>query len=152
MDINCFTTQKEKQYAKACLVFAKQLGLIDDDSFEAVKTRCENENKKREEQLKNNEAVYGLTHFSLPAYLQYELTRYKLAFASEKEEIKKVYSYREISDEEKKAFFNENADLFTRYGGDSFSYGEVEMVIKKRIREAEYENEIGNILCKLADR
>lgn len=135
----------------ACLAFAKRLGLIDDDSLDAVKIRCENENKKREEKLKSNEAVYGVTHFSVPAYLQYELTRFKLDFASEKEEIKRIYSYKEISFTEKKAFFEDNADLFTRYNGDMFSFGEVETVIEKRIREAEYENEIENILCQLTD-
>lgn len=147
-----FANQKEEQYAKACLIFAKRLGLIDDDSLEAVQERCEKENAKRQEQLKNGETVYGLTHFSFTAYLQHELTQFKLDFASEKDGIEKHYSYREISKKDTKSFYKSNKDLFTRYNGDRFRYKEVEIIIKKRIREEEYENEINNILCQLADR
>ncbi len=49
------------------------------------------------------------------------------------------YSYREITEEEKRAFYEENQDLFTRYWGDSFSFDEVSMIIEKRLREQEYE-------------
>lgn len=152
MDIEYFTSNREMQYAKACYTFAKKLGLIDDDSFNAVKTRCDAENKAREEKIKNGEIVYGVTNFSLPAYIQYELTRFKLDFVSQAEKIKNNYNYKEISHDEEKEFFESNADLFTRYNGDSFSFGEVEAVIRKRIREAEYDNEIKNILCQCADR
>ncbi|MGN0533925.1 MAG: hypothetical protein ACI4IK_06135 [Eubacterium sp.] len=147
-----FANQKEEQYAKACLIFAKRLGLIDDDSLEAVQERCEKENAKRQEQLKNGETVYGLTNFSFTAYLQHELTQFKLDFASEKDGTEKYYSYREISKKDTKSFYKSNKDLFTRYNGDRFRYKEVEIIIKKRIREEEYENEINSILCQLADR
>lgn len=147
-----FANQKEEQYAKACLIFAKRLGLIDDDSLEAVQERCENENAKRQEQLKNGETVYGLTHFSFTAYLQHELTKFKLDFTSERDGIEKHYSYRDITKKDTKSFYKSNKDLFTRYNGDRFRYKEVEIIIKKRIREEEYENEINNILCQLADR
>ena len=46
------------------------------------------------------------------------------------------------------SFWNGHRELFTRYQGDSFSYDEVATVIKKRIREKEYEQEIQNILRK----
>lgn len=147
-----FTSKEEMQYARACLAFAKKLGLIDDDSPDALQKRCEEENSKREMMLKSGETVYGVTHFSLPAYLQYELTGFKLNFVSENEEIKRVYEYKPISYEEKVEFYEKNSDLFTRYAGDSFHFKEVEAVIEKRIREAEFENEIQNILCQLTDR
>lgn len=88
----------------------------------------------------------------MPAYLEYELTRFKLAFASMKKEIKDNYDYREISFDEKVAYYNNNSDLFTRYNGDSFTFGEIEDVIEKRIREEEYDDEIKSILCQLTDR
>ena len=87
-----FTDDEEKKYALACLKFSKKLGLIDDDSLEAVIKRCDAENEKRKLQKENNETVYGLTHFSYPAYLDYELTRLKLDFVGECENVKKAYT------------------------------------------------------------
>ena len=144
-------SESERQYAEACLVFAEKIGLIDDSGLEAVKIRCENENAKRKEKHEKGEAVYGLLRFSLPEYLDYELTRFKLDFVSESEEIKRNYNYREISEKEKKAFYKANRDLFTRFNGERFTYREVKMIVKKKIREEEYENEINNILCQLTD-
>ena len=42
-----FSDDEEKKYALACLKFSKKLGLIDDDSLEAVIKRCDAENEKR---------------------------------------------------------------------------------------------------------
>lgn len=144
-----FSDEQEKKYALACLEFAKRLGLIDDSSPDAVAFRCKTENEKRKEMLEKGETVYGLTEFSLPVYLDYELTRFKLDFVSEKEEIKKVYSYRPISKKEKKAFYKNNRDLFTRYAGDKFRFREVDMIIEKKMREEEYENAVNDILRQL---
>ena len=146
----CFSDETEKNYALACLEFAKRLGLIDDSSLDAVASRCQTENEKRKEMLDKGETVYGLTRFSLPVYLDYELTRFKLDFVSEKEEIKTKYQYAPISKKEKKAYYKNNRDLFTRYAGDSFRFKEVAMIIEKKMREEQYENEINNILCKLS--
>ena len=44
-----------------------------------------------------------------------------------------------ISIEEKRVFYEQNRDLFTRYWGDSFAFDEVSMIIEKRLREQEYE-------------
>ncbi|MGN0467894.1 MAG: hypothetical protein ACI4GY_04110 [Acutalibacteraceae bacterium] len=145
-----FSDENEKNYALACLEFSKRIGLIDDSSLDAVALRCKAENEKRNKMLENGETVYGLKEFSLPAYLDYELTRFKLDFVSEKEEIKKVYSYTPISKKERKDFFKNNKDLFTRYAGDKFRFKEVDMIIEKKLREEQYENEIKNILCKLS--
>ena len=133
-----FTDDEEKKYALACLKFSKKLGLIDD------------ENEKRKLQKENNETVYGLTHFSYPAYLDYELTRLKLDFVGECENVKKAYTYKEISRKQMKAYFKQNKDLFTRYNNDKFFFFEVKTVIYKKIREEQYDEEINNILRKLA--
>jgi len=47
----------------ANLTFAKQLGLIDDDSLEAAEERCRLENARRGEKLAAGEVVYGLTAY-----------------------------------------------------------------------------------------
>lgn len=79
-----FSNETEKKYALACLEFAKIIGLIDDSSLDAVEKRCKAENEKRRIQTENGETVYGLVEFPLSVYLDYELTRIKLDFASEK--------------------------------------------------------------------
>lgn len=145
-----FANDEEKRYAKAVLIFAKKLGLIDDDSLDSVKIRCAAENQKRKKQLENGETVYGLTHFSLPAYLDYELTRLKLDFVGETDKVKKVYDYPEITKKEKRAYYKNNKDLFTRYNnGDRFFFFEVKTVIDKKIREEQFDEEINKILCQL---
>ena len=146
----CFSDEKEKKYALACLEFAKRLGLIDDSSLDAAALRCKAENEKRKEMLEKGETVFGLTEFPLSLYLDYELTRFRLDFVSEKEEIKKNYHYEPISKKEKKAFYKNNSDLFTRYGGDKFRFKEVDMIIEKKMREEEYEHEVNNILRQLS--
>ena len=150
MNTFCFSDEKEKKYALACLEFAKRLGLIGDSSLDAVAMRCKAENEKRKEMLEKGETVFGLTEFPLSLYLDYELTRFRLDFVSEKEEIKKNYHYEPISKKEKKAFYKNNSDLFTRYGGDKFRFKEVDMIIEKKMREEEYEHEVNNILRQLS--
>ena len=135
--------RKEQKQLKAELIFAKKLGLTEDDTLDGVADRCEKENQRRTEMLQNGEI------FSLPAYVRYEQTRFRLDFVSESEKVKKNYFYQRISEEEKQAFYEANRDLFTRYHGDSFTYEEVSVIIRKRIREIEYDKEIQNILCQL---
>ncbi len=145
-----FSSQKEKEYALACLEFAKRLGFIDDSSIDGVIKRCCDENKKRAEKSANGEVVYGLTCFSPTQYLDYELTRFKLDFVSRSEQAEKMYNYCEITKKDKKDFYKNNKDLFTRYEGDKFRFRELEMIIEKKIRGEQYENEINNILCKFS--
>ena len=143
-----FTSDREEKYAKACLAFAEQLGLIDDSSLDAVVSRCENENAKRKTALDNGEIVYGLKQFTPTAYLDWELTRFRLDFVSEQKGIK--YSYKPIEKPQLKEYYKLNKDLFTRYNGDRFRFKESRDVVYKKIREEEYENEINNILRKLS--
>ena len=99
--------------------------------------------------IQRGEIVYGMEQFSLPAYVRYEQTRFRLDFVSESEKINRQYSYPAIREGETQAFYESNRDLFTRYHGDSFSYEEVAVIIRKKLREIEYDKEIHNILCQL---
>lgn len=49
---NFFDNQSNDKYAKACLIFAKRIGLLEDDSLEASAKRCEAEMKKEQNCLK----------------------------------------------------------------------------------------------------
>lgn len=141
-----FTSKEQQLYAEACLSFAQKIGLIDDNSFERVALRCEKENEKRRVALENGEIVYGLKQFTLPIYLDYELTRIKLDFASEKQVIKNNYNYKEITKDDLLNFYNNNKDLFTRYHGEEISFCDAEEVIYKKIREEQFCDEINKIL------
>lgn len=150
MNMNYCIGEAELKRAEACLAFAQQLGLIASSSLEDLEKRRNAENEKRAAAAEKGEVFYGLRHFSAPAYLQYELTRFRLDFAAETEQVKKAYKFAEITEKEMKAYYKANKDLFTRYNGDKFRYSEVKLIIKKKLREAEYDNEINNILCKLS--
>lgn len=141
--------KEEMREAKAALLFARKLGLIEDGDLSGLERRRAARNAEIQEKLKGGEPVYGLISYSMPAYMQYELTRFKLDFTEETVGIKKNYKYRNISEREKRSFYRENMDLFTRYFGDVFSYEEVELIIVKRIREAEYDKNVKDLLCQL---
>lgn len=141
--------EEDSREKQAVLLFAQKIGLIDDASFSALEQRRIARNTENQEKLRRGEPVYGLISYSAPAYQQYEFTRFKLDFTEELDCIKKRYEYQNISEEEKRNFYLDNMDLFTRYFGDTFSYEEVELIIEKRIREAEYNKNVENILYQL---
>ena len=58
----------------------------------------------------------------------------------------------EITENQKKAFYERNKDLFGRYFGDLFSYEEVEQIIEKRLREEVYDRLVQEILCRFDKR
>lgn len=142
--------EEELRKVKAALLFAKKVGLIDDASFLALEQRRAARNTENQEMIIKGEPVYGLISYSAPAYQQYELTRFKLDFTEETDEIKKNYNYHNISEVEKRNFYCDNMELFTGCNGNIFSYEEVELIIEKRIREAEYEKNVKDILCQLS--
>lgn len=141
---------EELRAVKAALLFAKKIGLIEDASLLALEQRRAAKNTENQEMIRKGELVYGLISYSAPAYLQYELTRFKLDFTEETDAIKKNYTYHDISEEEKRKFYSDNMDLFIANAGYVFTYEEVELIIEKRIREAEYENNVKDILCQLS--
>ena len=83
------------------------------------------------------------------SYLQQELTGFRLDYVSESEKITNRQVFRPISREETRQFYEEHADLFTRYQGDAFAYEDVELIIRKKIREKDYEDGIKDILRQL---
>ena len=96
--------EKELKQLRAELIFAKKLGLIEDDTLDGVEDRRQKENQKREQMLQKSEIVYGPEQFSLPAYVRYEQTRFRLDFISECEKIKEHYTYPTIFEKEKQMF------------------------------------------------
>ena len=137
MEQTCCLTPAEWRYAQGCLTLAKRLGLIEDDTPAA---------------LAEGAPVYGTRYFSAPAYLQYELTRFKLDFVEPCGKIRALGVCPDFTEAQTRAWYDANRDLFTRYFGDSFSYEESRQIIEKRMREEVYEALVQDILCEPADR
>lgn len=144
MSENWCLNQQELKKAKAELRLAERLGFIEEAGLAEAEKRRLKKNREIQDRLKAGETVYGLTMYSPAAYLQYELTRFRLDFVSGRAD---NYMYREITDEEKRRFYRDNPDLFTRYFGDMFSYEETADIIEKRLREEEYYELVNDLLC-----
>ena len=143
------TSKEEVSEVLARLQIAAWMNLIPTPDLEAVDERRRRKNAEAEKALSEGGIVYGPVYYTPSMYLQYELTQFKLDYTVFKGEQVGRYPYREITEEEKRAFYDENRDLFTRYNGDGFGYREVSMIIEKRLREQEYENIIRDLLCEL---
>lgn len=141
-----FVSEDGMKRVLAQLEIASWMGLIPKADFEAVEERRRQKNKEIEEKLAAGETVYGITHYTPAMYLEYELTRFRLEFTVYTGESVGKYSRHVVTEQEKQDFYDGNKDLFTRYFGDAFAYGEVSMIIEKRLREQEYENIIQDIL------
>ncbi len=139
-------TPEQWRYARACLTLAKQWGLIDDDSPAALERRRSAKNAQAKQAEQNGEPVYGTRFFTSPAYLQYELTRFKLDFVEPCEKICDLGICPRFTDAQTRAWYEANRDLFTRYFGDSFSYEESKQIIEKRMREEVYDSLVQDLL------
>ena len=136
--------QKEWEEAQAALLLAKRFGLIEDADLEALEKRRAEKNRES--------ARYGARYYSPAMYLQYELTRFKLDFVQPSEQIRRLGVCPDFSEEEKRAFYENNQDLFGRYHGDLFEYEEVRQIIEKRLREDAYDRLIQDLLCQSGNR
>ena len=144
-----FLEKNERDYAMASLLFAQKLGLVDNCLLTDVEQRRQEENRNRRETLERGEILYGPVEYNPISYLQQELTGFRLDYVSESEKITNRQVFRPISREETRQFYEEHADLFTRYQGDAFAYEDVELIIRKKIREKDYEDGIKDILRQL---
>ena len=140
------TSKEEVSEVFARLQIAAWMNLIPTPDLEAVDERRRRKNAEAEKALSEGGIVYGPVYYTPSMYLQYELTQFKLDYTVFKGEQVGRYPYREITEKEKRAFYDENRDLFTRYNGDGFGYREVSTIIEKRLREQEYENIIRDLL------
>ena len=95
-------TPEEWAYAKAELVLAEKLGLIENASIEALEKRCAEKNEENARLEMEKKVFYGPRRYSLPMYLQYELTRLRLDFVQPTENIRKSGISPEITENQKK--------------------------------------------------
>ena len=137
--------------AQAAFLFAQKIGLLEDPSLKGLEDRRQKHNTTLRKMEEEGKIFYGPRYFSPSAFLQYELTRLKLDFIEPSAAVRRTGLCPSFSDEEKRAFYEANMDLFGRYHGDHFSYEEVAQIIEKRMREEVYEQLIENLLCERTD-
>ena len=95
-------TPEEWAYAKAELVLAEKLGLIENADIEALEKRCAEKNEENARLEMEKKVLYGPRRYSLPMYLRYELTRFRLDFVQPTENIRKSESVRRLQKTRKK--------------------------------------------------
>lgn len=134
--------------AQAAFLFAQKIGLLEDPSLEGLERRRQQHNAELRKMEEEGQVFYGPRYFSPAAYLQYELTRLKLDFVEPCAAVRRSGLCPDFTDEEKRAFYAANLDLFGRYHGDHFSYEEVAQIIEKRMREEAYEQILDELLPK----
>lgn len=134
--------------AQAAFLFAQKIGLLEDPSLEGLERRRQQHNAELRKMEEEGQVFYGPRYFSPAAYLQYELTRLKLDFVEPCAAVRRSGLCPDFTDEEKRAFYEANLDLFGRYHGDYFSYDEVAQIIEKRMREEVYEQILDKLLPK----
>ena len=144
--------RKEWEEAQAALLLAKRFGLIEDASIEALEKRRAKKNEENNQAEKAGKLFYGPRFYSPAMYLQYELTRFKLDFVQPSGQRKALEVCPDFTEKEKRAFYENNQDLFGRYHGDLFDYEDVRQIIEKRLREDVYDKLIQDILCQSENR
>ena len=137
-------TQAHIRKAQGAFLLAHRMGLIEDPTMEGLETRRQKHNEELRRMEQEGQRFYGPHYFSAPAYLQYECTRFRLAFAGERKQVR--YNYAPITTREEKAYYKANKDLFTRYMGDKFRFREVKQVVRKKMREEEYDRAVQDLL------
>lgn len=95
----------------------------------------------------NVNCTFGTRYYSNDAFLLHKFITFRLLYAEEAACVK--HTYRRIDEDELLSYYSDNSDLFTRYNGDSFPFDEIKEVIRKKIREEEYEHYVDEILHKL---
>ena len=120
---------------------------IDDVELMVDQRRAETE-WKNADAWKNGTVAYGVRYLTPEMYLDYERKSIQLAFATYKGEMVGMHKCHVYTEDEKRAFYDKNQDLFTRYHGDLFPYEEVDLIIEKWLRVQEYQELIKKVAAE----
>ena len=129
---------------------AEEFGIGSTDNFidvveQIVDQRRAETEWKNADAWKNGTAAFGARYLTPEMYLDYELKSIQLAFATYKGEMVGNYKCHVYTEDEKRAFYDANQDLFTRYHGDLFPYEEVDLIIEKWLKVQEYQDIIEQV-------
>ena len=129
---------------------AEEFGIGSTDNFidvveQIVDQRRAETEWKNAEAWKNGTTAFGARYLTPAMHLDYELKSIQLAFATYKGEMVGNHKCHVYTEDEKRAFYDANQDLFTRYHGDLFPYEEVDLIIEKWLKVQEYQDIIEQV-------
>lgn len=127
-----YITEKQRRE----LSFLKSIGEIEDDSLEHLMDLMKTYN------MGNNEQSFGKTSYDENSFIRYIIAKAKINFVFEKSD----YEYKPITKEDVKNYYSKHQEMFYRENQSPFSLCEVKHVIRKRLREMEYEEAVDGIL------
>lgn len=144
--------QRWKQKNAFMKAQAEEFGIGSTDNFidvveQIVDQRRAETEWKNADAWKNGTAAFGARYLTPEMYLDYELKSIQLAFATYKGEMVGNHKCHVYTEDEKRAFYDANQDLFTRYHGDLFSYEEVDLIIEKWLKVQEYQDIIESVVA-----
>ena len=144
--------QRWKQKNAFMKAQAEEFGIGSTDHFiDAVERTVDQRRAETEwknaDAWKNGTAAFGARYLTPEMYLDYELKSIQLAFATYKGEMVGNHKCHVYTEDEKRAFYDANQDLFTRYHGDLFSYEEVDLIIEKWLKVQEYQDIIESVVA-----
>ena len=144
--------QRWKQKNAFMKAQAEEFGIGSTDHFiDAVERTVDQRRAETEwkhaDAWKNGIAAFGARYLTPEMYLDYELKSIQLAFATYKGEMVGNHKCHVYTEDEKRAFYDANQDLFTRYHGDLFSYEEVDLIIEKWLKVQEYQDIIESVVA-----
>ena len=131
---------------------AEEFGIGSTDNFidvveQIVDQRRAETEWKNAEAWKNGTTAFGVRYLTPAMHLDYELKSIQLAFVTYKGEMVGNYKCHVYTEDEKRAFYDANQDLFTRYHGDLFPYEEVDLIIEKWLKVQEYQDIIESVVA-----
>lgn len=144
--------QRWKQKNAFMKAQAEEFGIGSTDHFiDAVERTVDQRRAETEwknaDAWKNGTAAFGARYLTPEMYLDYELKSIQLAFATYKGEMVGNHKCHVYTEDEKRAFYDANQDLFTRYHGDLFSYEEVDLIIEKWLKVQAYQDIIESVVA-----
>lgn len=145
--------QRWKQKNAFVKAQAEEFGIGSTDHFidaveQIVGQRRAEKERKNTDAWKNGTAAFGVRHLTPAMHLDHELKSIQLAFAEYKGDKVGTHICHVYTEDEKRAFYDANQDLFTRYHGDLFSYEEVDLIIEKWLKVQEYQDIIESVVAE----
>lgn len=121
---------------RAELLFAESLGIIPGADDESLNSLLDKKNKEL------SDKSFGKTSYDGISFVRYVIARFRMDFAFEKTK----YEYKDISENDISKYYEEHKIEFLRENKEYFPLEEMKLVIKKRLREKEYEKAINDLL------
>lgn len=100
---------EELKYFHAVYGLAAEKGYVENEDYQSFLNRWETENKTRKEKIENNEAVYGLSEYTLDLYQEYEMDTLQKKYCEDPEN-----EGMDITDEDRQKYYEEHKGYYSQ--------------------------------------